>query len=100
MLVVIAWLGTLLAGLDVACVWALTLTKLIAAAIQWIETLKEAAGWWGHEFCDTFLNGDPTDAAFQLMRNLTLLANREQKVRATNVVTSIIKHLPRRFDDE
>jgi len=53
-----------------------------------------------HNFCDTFLNGDPTDAAYELMRNLTLLANRDQKVRRSNVVTSIIEHLPRRLDDE
>lgn len=54
-----------------------------------------------YTFCQDFLEGDPTNAAFQLMRNLTVLASREEKARNRNVVTSIVKHLPqRRFNDE
>ena len=51
-------------------------------------------------FCQECLEGCPTDAAFQLMRDLTVLASREAKARNKSVVTSIVSHLPRRFKDE
>lgn len=49
-----------------------------------------------YNFCQTCINGDPTDAGFQLMRNLQALANREEKTRSRKVKTSVVSLVTRK----